>query len=145
MSFNSSVSRHILKAVSWRIVGTIDTLCIAFILTNNLNYSLSLSGFTIFTKILWYYMHERVWFKLSIRNSNTRHILKTFTWRVIGTFDTILISSILIKDGTLGLQMGGYETITKMILYFFHEKIWYRIDFGLDNRKKINVRRMKDE
>jgi len=136
MSFNPSVSRHILKAVSWRIIGTIDTLCIAFILTDDLNYSLSLSGFTIFTKILWYYLHERVWFKLSIRNSNTRHILKTFSWRAIGTLDTIFISSILINNGALGFQMGGFETVSKMILYFFHEKIWYRIDFGLDNRKR---------
>ena len=136
MSFNPSVSRHILKAVSWRIIGTIDTLFIAFILTDDLNYSLSLSGFSIFTKIMWYYLHERVWFKLSIRNSNTRHILKTFSWRAIGTLDTIFISSILINNGALGFQMGGFETVSKMILYFFHEKIWYRIDFGLDNRKR---------
>lgn len=128
--------RHLAKTVSWRIVGTLDTLIFALLLTGDLNTSLSLSGYTVITKMIWYYLHERAWFRTSISNANSRHLIKTFTWRGIGTLDTILISFLLTGDGALGLQIGGVETITKMILYFFHEKLWYRINFGLDRRKK---------
>lgn len=128
--------RHLAKTVSWRIVGTLDTLVFALLLTGNMNTSLSLSGYTIITKMIWYYLHERAWFRASMSNANSRHLIKTFTWRGIGTLDTILISFVLTGDGTLGLQIGGVETITKMILYYLHEKLWYRINFGLDRRKK---------
>ena len=130
--------RHLAKTVSWRLVGTIDTLVFALLLTGDMNTSLSLSGYTIITKMIWYYLHERAWFRASVSNANSRHLIKTFTWRGIGTLDTILISFLLTGDGALGLQIGGVETITKMILYFFHEKLWYRINFGLDRRKKRN-------
>jgi uncharacterized membrane protein len=130
--------RHLAKTVSWRILGTLDTLVFALLLTGDMNTSLSLSGYTIITKMIWYYLHERAWFRTSINNANSRHLIKTFTWRGIGTLDTILISFLLTGDGALGLQIGGVETITKMVLYYFHEKLWYRINFGLDRRKKRN-------
>ena len=128
--------RHLAKTVSWRIVGTLDTLVFALLLTGDMNTSLSLSGYTIITKMIWYYLHERAWVSSSINNANSRHLIKTFTWRGIGTLDTILISFLLTGDGTLGLQIGGVETVTKMILYYFHEKLWYRINFGLDKRNE---------
>ena len=128
--------RHLAKTVSWRIVGTLDTLVFALLLTGDMKTSLNLSGYTFITKMIWYYLHERAWFRTSISDANSRHLIKTFTWRGIGTLDTILISFLLTGDGALGLQIGGVETISKMILYFFHEKLWYRINFGLDRRKK---------
>lgn len=123
--------RHLAKTVTWRIVGTLDTFVFAFHLTGDINTSLSLSGYTVITKMIWYYFHERAWFRSSISNANSRHFIKTFTWRGIGTLDTILISLLLTGDLNLGLQIGGVETITKMILYYLHEKLWYRINFGL--------------
>lgn len=124
--------RHLVKTVSWRFVGTIDTLVFALILTGDIETSLSLSGYTVITKMIWYYFHERAWFHSSLANANSRHLIKTFTWRGIGTLDTVLISFLLTGDTSLGLQIGVVETITKMILYYFHEKLWYRINFGLD-------------
>jgi uncharacterized membrane protein len=128
--------RHLAKTVSWRIVGTLDTLVFTLLLTGDITTSISLSGYTVITKMVWYYLHERVWFHAPINEANSRHLIKTFTWRGIGTLDTILISFLLTGDGTLGLQIGGVETITKMILYYLHEKLWYRINFGLDRRNR---------
>ena len=64
-----------------------------------------------------------------------RHIAKTITWRIIGTIDTMVLSWIITGDAMMGLKIGGVEVITKMILYYFHERIWYRMNFGLTNRK----------
>ena len=55
-----------------------------------------------------------------------RHILKTITWRVIGTIDTIILSWLLTGSWTIGLSIGGLETITKMVLYFIHERVWFK-------------------
>ena len=64
--------------------------------------------------------------------SYKRHIAKTVSWRVIGTLDTIILSGIITGSWELGLAIGGVEVFTKMILYFFHERIWYKyIKFGI--------------
>jgi uncharacterized membrane protein len=64
--------------------------------------------------------------------SYKRHIAKTITWRLIGTIDTIVLSWIITGDLKWGLAIGGVEVITKMILYYLHERVWYRwIKFGL--------------
>ena len=61
-----------------------------------------------------------------------RHILKTITWRLVGTVDTIILSWLITGNLTVGLAIGGVEVLTKMTLYFLHERIWYKyIKFGL--------------
>ena len=55
-----------------------------------------------------------------------RHILKTITWRVIGTIDTIIIAWIISGDPKTGLKIGGIELFTKMVLYYLHERFWFK-------------------
>lgn len=49
------------KAVTWRLVGTIDTFIVSWIVTGKPEVALSISGIEFFTKILLYYAHERAW------------------------------------------------------------------------------------
>jgi uncharacterized membrane protein len=64
--------------------------------------------------------------------SYKRHLAKTISWRIIGTVDTIILSGIITGSWELGLAIGGVEVFTKMILYFFHERIWYKyVKFGV--------------
>lgn len=58
--------------------------------------------------------------------SRRRHLAKTITWRLIGTVDTILIGWVVTGDPWIGVQVGGVEMVTKMILYYFHERAWFR-------------------
>ena len=67
--------------------------------------------------------------------SHKRHILKTITWRVLGTIDTIVIGGILTGDWKVGLSIGGIEIISKMALYYIHERVWYKSKFGIKNKK----------
>jgi|TARA_B110000977_G_scaffold166363_1_gene214197 uncharacterized membrane protein len=68
-----------------------------------------------------------------------RHVLKTITWRIIGTVDTILIGWLVSGDPMVGLTIGSFEVFTKMILYFIHERVWYKVNLGVkrdgDNEK----------
>jgi uncharacterized membrane protein len=54
-------ARSVLKAISWRTLGTLDTFAISWLLTGRVEIAGSIAGIEIATKILWYYLHERVW------------------------------------------------------------------------------------
>ena len=64
-----------------------------------------------------------------------RHIAKTVTWRLLGTIDTILIGWVVSGNPVTGLKIGGVEVVSKMILYFIHERVWYKSQFGIFNKK----------
>jgi uncharacterized membrane protein len=59
-------------------------------------------------------------------NTIARHLAKTITWRIVGTIDTMVLSWIIAGSLKIGLAIGGTEVITKMILYFLHERAWYK-------------------
>lgn len=59
-----------------------------------------------------------------------RSIAKTISWRVIGTLDTVIISYLITGTIALALSIGGVELISKMVLYFFHERTWNNIKWG---------------
>ncbi len=63
-----------------------------------------------------------------------RHFAKTITWRIVGTIDTMILGWFITGNPMTGLKIGGLEVITKMILYFFHERIWYKFNFGIPKR-----------
>ena len=68
--------------------------------------------------------------------SYRRHLLKTLTWRIVGTIDTMLLGWLVSGDPMVGITIGSFEVATKMVLYFIHERIWYKIDFGVKRDKK---------
>lgn len=53
--------RSVLKTISWRILGTLDTFAISWFLTGQVSIAGSIAGLEIVTKIAWYYFHERLW------------------------------------------------------------------------------------
>jgi len=128
--------RHIAKTVTWRLVGTIDTIVLSWLITNDPFLGLKIGGVEVISKMILYYLHEKVWFKVNVKESYKRHLLKTFTWRAVGTIDTI--AWIISGDVSTGLGIGGAELITKMVLYYFHERIWYKIDYGIEKRRRLN-------
>jgi uncharacterized membrane protein len=73
-------------------------------------------------------------------SSVKRHIAKTITWRIVGTIDTMLLGWIVSGDIKIGLSVGGLELITKMGLYYIHERVWYKSNFGLVNRNNQSAK-----
>nr|WP_044402775.1 DUF2061 domain-containing protein [Lacinutrix sp. Hel_I_90] len=59
-----------------------------------------------------------------------RSLLKTISWRVIGTLDTVLVSYLVTGTIAMALSIGSFEFVSKMILYFFHERAWNNIKWG---------------
>jgi uncharacterized membrane protein len=61
-----------------------------------------------------------------------RHIAKTISWRIIGTIDTMILAGLISGNWKIGLSVGGAEVLTKMFLYFLHERVWYKwISYGI--------------
>ncbi|MCF1190326.1 DUF2061 domain-containing protein [Mangrovimonas sp. AS39] len=136
-----SYKRHIAKTITWRLVGTLDTILLSWLITGNPLTGLKIGFAEVTTKSILYYLHERVWFKINLSKdgrrleSKKRHFAKTITWRMIGTLDTMTLAWIISGNPMAGLKIGLAEVLTKMTLYYFHERIWYRINFGLPNRE----------
>lgn len=60
-------------------------------------------------------------------DDNKVSLLKTFSWRIIGTLDTMLISYMLTGKLDVAVSIGGIEVISKMILYYLHERAWIKL------------------
>lgn len=59
-----------------------------------------------------------------------RSVVKTISWRTLGTLDTIIISYFITGNLVMAASIGSIEVITKMILYYFHERAWNKLSFG---------------
>ena len=60
-----------------------------------------------------------------------RSVVKTISWRTVGTLDTIIVSYFVTGNLVMAASIGSIEVITKMILYYFHERVWNRLKFGI--------------
>jgi uncharacterized membrane protein len=59
-----------------------------------------------------------------------RSFAKSFSWRCIGTLDTLIISYVLTGEIGLATSIASIDFVTKLLLYFFHERIWNHIKWG---------------
>ncbi|HNL85278.1 MAG TPA: DUF2061 domain-containing protein [Chitinophagales bacterium] len=141
-----------IKGVTWRIVGTLDTMMLSYIFTGSIGNALKIGITEVFTKIGLFYLHERIWFlikwgttlnetdetlidsniydenkKAVLKETHTRSIVKGISWRIVGTIDTIIIAFFWTGDYTKALKIGFTEVITKVLLYYLHERIWMKL------------------
>ena len=148
--------RSMAKAVSWRVVGTIDTLILSFILITYLGPLVGMDPAAsnaevletasyiaiteVATKLVIFYLHERFWARLGWgvkvedgkrKETHARTATKTTTWRVLASLDTMILAYIFTGNIATAISIGGFEVITKLFLYYFHERIWSRLPFGI--------------
>jgi uncharacterized membrane protein len=72
--------------------------------------------------------------------SKKRHIAKTITWRIIASVTTFILAFLFFQDDQHAVSKASgvamAEAAIKMVLYYLHERTWYRSDFGLDKSKR---------
>jgi adenylylsulfate kinase len=73
------------------------------------------------------------------KETNTRSIVKTISWRILATVTTVSLVYIFIGDVSVALSVGGIEVFLKMLIYFFHERFWDKIKFGRKEIKTIVI------
>ena len=129
--------RHIAKTITWRLIGTIDTVLLSWLISEDISVGVKIGSVELITKMILYYFHEKIWFQLNVNESQKRHIYKTFTWRFVGTIDTVVLAWLISGDASIGFSIGLVELLTKMFLYYIHERVWYKIDFGIEKRRRL--------
>ena len=138
--------RSLIKGISWRATGTLDTIVIATFVTHDFATALKIGAIEVFTKVALYYGHERVWQKIGwgrpaaqsdawgeqklAKDKPIRSAVKGISWRATGTLDTMLISYFATGDAMTALKIGGVEIFTKLALYYLHERLWQKIGWG---------------
>ena len=60
-----SYKRHIAKTISWRVIGTLDTIILSGLITGSWSTGIAIGGVEVFTKMVLYFLHERVWYTYS--------------------------------------------------------------------------------
>ena len=64
------------------------------------------------------------------REAHHRSIAKAITWRITGSLDTFVISLILTGHLMLAGSIAVTELLTKIVLYYLHERVWAMIPWG---------------
>jgi len=64
------------------------------------------------------------------KETKSRSVVKTISWRILATLTTIALVYIFIGDTTIAFTVGGIEIFLKMLVYFFHERLWDKLKFG---------------
>lgn len=59
-----------------------------------------------------------------------RSIAKALSWRIVGTLDTLMVSYFVTGKIVLAASIATVDFLTKLVLYFFHERIWNKIKWG---------------
>lgn len=62
-----------------------------------------------------------------IESPRLRSLVKTLTWRVVATIDTFVIAWWITGRWNWAAGIAGLEVITKMILYYSHERVWEKV------------------
>ncbi len=125
-------ARSLVKGISWRIVGSIDTFVIAYFFFGKTSIALPIAIVEVFTKILLYFLHERIWNKFQFLRendtlSNFRSLMKGISWRFFGTIDTMVISFIISGNPLASIKVCLSEVMTKILLYYLHERFWRKL------------------
>ena len=102
--------RHITKAITWRIVGTLDTMLLSWFVTGNPWIGLKVGVAELITKMTLYYLHERIWYRVDLsqlglnEDSRKRHLLKAMSWRIVGSIDTFILGWLISGDPFIGIR-----------------------------------------
>jgi len=126
-----SHGRALAKAVSWRAVGTLDTFIWSLLVTHRAESAGAIASLEIFTKIGLFYLHERLWRLSRVgANARVRSLAKAVSWRFVGSLDTFILSLIITGNAKYAVSIASVEALTKIALYYVHERLWRRIPWG---------------
>lgn len=153
---SEKLGRSFAKALSWRVVGTLDTFFLSFVIIKFLGPLFGMQSDTsslhimqaagliaiteVLTKIVIFLVHERAWNRIHWgvgkrdgrrHESRRRSLIKMSTWRVLASLDTMVLAWIFTGNIRTAISIGGFEIITKLVLYYFHERAWLLVRRGV--------------
>ena len=124
-------ARALVKGITWRIIGTLDTFLWSLLITKQAFSAGSIAGLETFTKIALYYGHERAWRLIPWgADAHWRSFVKAVSWRFIGSLDTFMLSLLVTGKLKYAVSIATAEALTKIALYYGHERAWRLVKWG---------------
>jgi len=65
-----------------------------------------------------------------MKETNTRSIAKSITWRICASVTTMILVFIFTGNLIMMVSIGFFEVISKMIIYYLHERTWNKVKWG---------------
>lgn len=65
-------------------------------------------------------------------DTGVRSLAKAISWRITGSIDTFIISWIITGHALIASGIAFTELLTKIVLYWIHERVWNKISWGKD-------------
>jgi len=62
--------------------------------------------------------------------TKSRSIVKSFSYRVFGTLSSFLVVYVITGRADLSALIAFWETIVKVYIYYVHERLWNKIQWG---------------
>ena len=123
--------RALVKAITWRVIGTLDTFLWSWLITHQPFDAGKIASLETVTKVGLYYLHERAWRLFPWgADSHLRSFIKAVSWRVVGSLDTFLLSLLITGKLKYAVSIASAEAVTKIILYYLHERAWRMVRWG---------------
>ena len=64
------------------------------------------------------------------KETHPRSLMKAISWRTLGSIDTFILGLIFTSSLKAAGSIAGTEVITKILLFYFHERAWAHVDWG---------------
>ena len=68
--------------------------------------------------------------RLSGAETHARSIAKAISWRATGSLDTFIVTYVITGSSVFAGSIAVTEIITKILFYYFHERIWSFVTWG---------------
>lgn len=65
------------------------------------------------------------------REAHSRSLAKAISWRILGSIDTFLLSWLFTSSVKAAGAIALTEVLTKMVLYYVHERAWTAVGWGV--------------
>ena len=65
-------------------------------------------------------------------DSRRRSVAKSLSWRATATATTMLIVLAFTGQLDLAIAVGGFEVVSKLVIFYAHERVWQRVRWGLE-------------
>lgn len=62
--------------------------------------------------------------------TKARSFIKSLSYRIFGTLSSWVVVYVITHKGSLATLVAFWETIVKIYIYYIHERIWNRIQWG---------------
>jgi uncharacterized membrane protein len=132
--------RSLIKAITWRIVGTLSLVTVTYLFTQKIDLSVAIGGIDIISNLILYFVHERVWEHISwgrtfwdliaFTDNKKRSLVKAISWRILATLYLMVVSYFLTGKPFVSVAISLIDAFLNIIEYYLHERVWNKVKLG---------------